>query len=955
MAVTLLVAVSSISAFAQPEMSRKERKQQKKLERSVSAFFSDISDVNGVQISYDSCRFNADSQTLYIYGDSVFARQHFTDEIVKEMHNLLKTKLKKRFRNYSIILFAQGTPIQRTIQPQRQEHQNEKSLEQDKNTLCRQQSNKECYWGNIDYLGRPWVYNASELSHPALGLQDRHISLWASHGIYFNNTKNKWEWQRPSMNLTREDLFTQTLVVPMLMPMLADAGAVVFSPRERDWQRNEIIIDNDSTFGSSKYSELGVWKSTGLSGFAPRHTFYVDEENPFTDGTGRQTEASCGSVTASITYTPDIPIAGRYAVYVSYHSLGNSIDDAHYIVRHKGQQTEFRVNQRMGSHTWVYLGTFDFDKGASEDNCVVLTNESSSNGIVTADAVRIGGGMGNISRGGHTSGFPRCFEGARYYAQYAGMPYDVYGGYLGKEDYKDDINTRSLMINHMAGGSVFVPSNYGLNVPIELSVAIHTDAGYHKNGKDIWGTLGICTTMKENADTFRTGLSRHISTEFATSLRDNLFDDISESFGIWEKREIWNRNYSESRIPEVPSAIIETLSHESFPDMQMAWDPNFRFVLARSIYKTILKTITKAHGEKYVVSPLPPHAFRIEFMSKNEARLMWKATADRLESSSKPTAYIIYTKTGNKDFDNGIMVNEDSHIIKLQPNVLYQFKVIAVNAGGKSFPSETLSAYYHPESKKNILIVNGFHRLSSPATKQVGEKMSFALDEDPGMWHGKNPSFVKYLGQFLMGNDDNNTTSHVRAILANEKYNICSCSSDAVTNGEIDLRDYDMVDIILGNECDDGRSLVPYKALTKEMQDAIRRYLHKGKALFISGSYLSSDMKEHTDSIFLSKHLHIIADGKRKNIDDNRIIGMGDVFTFYNALNEEHYAATTTDALKPVGKAISALFYPDFTTAGIAFRNRQHSMFAIGLPFECISTEAMRSALMGKVLTYFFN
>ena len=39
-----------------------------------------------------------------------------------------------------------------------------------------------------------------------------------------------------------------------------------------------------------------------------------------------------------------------------------------------------------------------------------------------ADAVRFGGGMGNISRGGKTSGLPRYLEGARYAAQWSGFP-----------------------------------------------------------------------------------------------------------------------------------------------------------------------------------------------------------------------------------------------------------------------------------------------------------------------------------------------------------------------------------------------------------------------------------------------------------------------------------------------------------------------------------------------------
>ena len=97
--------------------------------------------------------------------------------------------------------------------------------------------------------------------------------------------------------------------------------------------------------------------------------------------------------------------------------------------------------------------------------------------------------MGNIERGGYTSGLPRCLEGARYYAQWAGAPYKVYGGRKGENDYADDINTRSLMTNWLGGGSVYMPAKNGKHVPIELSLALHSDAGYNKDGKSTVGAL----------------------------------------------------------------------------------------------------------------------------------------------------------------------------------------------------------------------------------------------------------------------------------------------------------------------------------------------------------------------------------------------------------------------------------------------------------------------------------
>jgi len=69
--------------------------------------------------------------------------------------------------------------------------------------------------------------------------------------------------------------------------MLEHAGAVVFTPRERDWQKNEVIVDNDGR--SSNYKEESLkkkWSDTSVPGFAQHYGSYNDGENPFTAGTG---------------------------------------------------------------------------------------------------------------------------------------------------------------------------------------------------------------------------------------------------------------------------------------------------------------------------------------------------------------------------------------------------------------------------------------------------------------------------------------------------------------------------------------------------------------------------------------------------------------------------------------------------------------------------------------------
>lgn len=102
------------------------------------------------------------------------------------------------------------------------------------------------------------------------------------------------------------------------------------------------------------------------------------------------------------------------------------------------------------------------------------------------------------------------------------------------------------------------------------------------------------------------GISRKTSSDFAKALLNNVVYDIARKYGRWNKRYLWDRNYSETRLPEVPSAILETLSHQNFPDMKLAQDPMFRFTLARSIYKTVLRYVSTNHGVPYTVQPLPP-------------------------------------------------------------------------------------------------------------------------------------------------------------------------------------------------------------------------------------------------------------------------------------------------------------------------------------------------------------
>src|SRR5690606_16077801 len=162
--------------------------------------------------------------------------------------------------------------------------------------------------------------------------------------------------------------------IPYLIPMLQNAGANVFVPRERDTQSNEVVVDNDlnsEIFYFEKNSPPHKWKTGTGVGFSLDNPPYKDNYNPFKSGTYRFTTAD-SSATAQVSWIPSIPETGFYSVYISYASSDSNISDAHYSVFHAGGKTDFIINQKIGGGTWLYLGKFKFFEGYNKENGKVV-------------------------------------------------------------------------------------------------------------------------------------------------------------------------------------------------------------------------------------------------------------------------------------------------------------------------------------------------------------------------------------------------------------------------------------------------------------------------------------------------------------------------------------------------------------------------------------------------------
>lgn len=957
----LLFAATGILFAQEIEKSVKER---------LSNYFETYTpaSANTGSCKLKSVDIDFEGRKLSIYASESFAYQPFVPETVDEIYHQIEELLPGPVRFFRTTIYANNQPIEELIP----------------NFFRGKKKKDKSRLSNAEYKGAPWVINTSRPYEITKGLQNRHISLWQSHGKYYKNDKGEWGWQRPRLFCTTEDLFTQSFILPYVIPMLENAGANVYTPRERDTQKNEVIVDNDTRNGSiylEMKSRKARWEKTDGYGFAQRKPVYEDGENPFLTGSARFTRTEKKKNKAFAEWIPTISETGSYAVYVSYQTLPNSVSDAKYLVFHKGGVTEFKVNQRIGGGTWVYLGTFEFDKGSNDYGMVVLSNESSENGVICADAVRFGGGMGNISRG-TVSGLPRYLEGARYSAQWAGMPYDVYGGKQGTNDYADDINARSNTINYLSGGSVFNPGQKGLGVPFEMNVALHSDAGYSKTN-DIVGSLSIYTTDFNNG-LLNSGNSRYASRDLADLLLTQIQKDIRAKFNIqWTRRSMWDRNYSETRLPATPSTIVELLSHQNFADMKLGHDPNFKFTVGRAIYKAVLQFISSQHNKEYVVQPLPVSNFAIEFGKKrNTLELSWQGENDPLEPTARPREYMVYTRIGYGGFDNGVRVNKPSYTLKIEPGLVYSFKVTAVNHGGESFPSEILSAYKAKQEHARVLIINGFNRLSGPAVIDTPDEAGFDLEQDPGVAYQYNISLCgaqtgfdrsqagkegkgslgysgnELEGMKIAGNTFDYPFVHGKAIQAAGNYSFVSCSDEAVENGRIQPEHYPIVDFILGLEKDDILSnparKTYYKTFSSPMQRILTAYCQSGGNLLVSGSYIGSDMSNSQGNReFTEKILKYGFQGSLKDTRSGQITGLGRTLQIPRLPNEKAYAVTAPDCIVPVDSAFPVFVYrPGQYSAGIAYKGN-YRVFAMGFPFESIESETDRAIVMAAILKFF--
>jgi len=568
------------------------------------------------------------------------------------------------------------------------------------------------------------------------------------------------------------------------------------------------------------------------------------------------------------------------------------------------------------------------------------------------------------------SGKPRYCEGARANMVAEGVDSSVWYLNEGKNNYNDDFMLRGGWVNEIKK-----------TVPIDLSFALHTDAGIAR-GDTIIGTLAIHTLACNGSDRFPDGESRMTSRLYADMVQTQLTDDVRATIAPeWTRRQLWNRSYSESRVAEVPSLLLEMLSHQNFNDMKYALDPTFHFIAARAIYKGMLKYLTARYGGEFCVAPLPVCSFSAR-LDGNKAVLSWKETDDPLEPTAGATSFLLYTSVDGGEFDNGVSVKSRTTSVNLVPGHIYRFKVVALNDGGRSFPSEILAAGIAAEEKGRVLIVNNFTRVSGPDSFDTEYLGGFLEMEDSGVPYirdishcgsqycftkasefvsndapGFGASYLDKVGEIIPGNTFDYPYIHGKAFMASG-WSFCSCSSDSYIDNP--GSDWDVIDLICGKQKETTiGSRTSFDVFPSGLREALSLSISQKSDIIVSGAYIASGAPANFTSVMLGYRLLSDHPTKVSKLVSSYVsygvctVGMMDpAFSFDRP---GMYRVENPDGLQPTGSAAVMLRYGDSgVPAAVGNRSKTYSTMVFGFPLELCPEEDLEK-IISTTLKYFDN
>jgi len=781
---------------------------------------------------------------------------------------------------------------------------------------------------------------------PSGALSGRIVFTSAGHGWTWSGSS--WGLQRGVLGEMNED-YGNLDQMTLFAYYCFNAGATVVPMRPVGHQTNEVVLDNDDpgvTFG-------GAWANSSSSVF-----YGSPGDVPYRFATVADTE------TATATFTPNIPVSGFYPVY-TWVLAGSNRTNQLYRIRHSGGEAQVRVPHHMVGGGWVYLGTYHFNAGSNAaQGAVVISNLGpvpGATGVVIADAIRFGNGMGSINRGSGVSGYPREEECSRYWVQAGlgqGQSSSLYDG--SGDDASDNVGTPPRTAAEMNFTGVET------NMFRRIYIGFHSNATTgDTNTATARGSVGL---WNDNALFPGTGTPNQfrLAQIIGREVTDDLVSLAAQLEVPWHDRgsAVTYKNsgfaYGEinnaSIANEFDATIIEVAFHDQSQDILLLRDPKARNWVARAAYHAVVKYMNEFDGLPLHFLPEPPGNVRACATAEG-IQIAWDPPAAQA-GSGEPTGYLVYVSTNGYGFGSPIAIaggpNTAVTLAHLAADTDYYFRVTATNAGGESFPSEVAGCRRASNpAQSRVLFVNAFDRFDRTTN----------LRHTPAAQNYVPPGNTGTMERVLprANNAFDYVVQHGKAISA-FGMPFDSCSRRAVTNGTVALTNYQIVIW----EC--GTSLT--NTFRTAERNAITNFLNVGGHLFVSGADIAWDLDRASgpspaDRAFLNTVLHADLGSDAHNNSGSYTVtpaasaifaGSGNA-TFDNGTGGIYWVQKP-DVLTPTGTgAVAALNYVGGLGGAAAVQYSGPAgggrVMYFGFPFETITNAATRTAYMADILRFF--
>ncbi len=736
-------------------------------------------------------------------------------------------------------------------------------------------------------------------------LSGKSVYVSAGHGWYFHPSLG-WRTQRGVTNGLVEDHNNAEVVNQFLIAYLRQAGADVFPTRDPAMIDAERVIDNADNVSGAGYVEAGQWFTSALAGYRGGSYRYAVSVAAITP-------------TAVATWSAPVDVSGWYPIYAWYVAAANRVPQARYRIIHAGGASEAVIDQRTHGYTWRYLGTYYFRAGQLAQ--VVLSNASSVAGTaVIADAIRLGGGVGDINRGAGPSLKPRWEEAARYWTMLLGAPASVYDSREGEvwcdvlaPDACDDINARPRYADW---------ENIGAGDDA-VFIAWHSNAS---NGN----ARGTVSFVYNNDPTppYNQWARAPGALELQSAVHGRVIQAIRAGWdSSWYDFGQWQANLGEVReIRSMPAMLVEMAFHDNITDAAQLREPRFARLLARAVYQGIVNYYAQKDGVPPRYLPEPPEQLVVRNVGGGALAVSWQAPPTfALGTPTDPAQrYRLYTSNDGFAWDNGRDVSGLSAVLSGYAAGQTVFvRVTAINDAGESFPTPALAARVGPAPR--LLVVHGFDSLDAsmrlvdgPATRMILDRM----------------------------NRYNYVAQHASVIT--EAFD--SAVRQAIGAGVLPLSGYKLVDWFAGMQTVGDGVLTPAeRAALREFVSQPRRvllvsgsnvaaYLNGADAAFlrdvlgaqyVADSALSYQVTPLSSGLFAGLSLVLIDDGTRGT-----------------------YNAWSNDVIAPAAGASSIMAHVLGGGAGVLRRHEgETTSVFLSFPLETVYPDAARSALMARVVS----